>query len=104
MNDLTRASINAFLVKKGLESQETRLLPNGFGTALESYLKEFAAHTGQAAEIAAALRRQVGINNRIIVASDSRAVRGSYAYASMVMKEMANRVEGFMPDYRVIAA
>lgn len=104
MKNTTRAVINAFLVKQGLHSQQTRRLPHGFGTALETYLKDYAAHTGQTAEIAAWLRQQVAINNRIIVASDSRAVQGSYAYASMVMKEMANRLEGFMADYRVIAA
>lgn len=104
MKNTTRAVINAFLVKQGLQSQQTGRLPQGFGYALESYLKQFAGCTGQTAEVAARLRQQIGINNRIIVASDSGAVRGSYAYANMVLREMANRLEGFMADYRVIAA
>lgn len=104
MKDSTRSTINAFLLKQAMWMQQHDRVPQGFGEMLERYLKEFAAYTGQPHEVAEWLRRQIGINNRIIVASDSASVRSRYAYACGIFREMANRVEGFMPDYRVIAA
>ncbi|ARF52759.1 DUF905 family protein [Pantoea stewartii] len=123
MNDVTRALINAYLLKQGYTAQESASsrsgsqievrhnghlvwraweFEEGFADSLERYLKEFAVSGDTRADVVEKIKKQIAINNEAFAASRDSAEQERLSYASTVLGEMIRRIEGFPPNDRIM--
>lgn len=104
MNKATANNINNWLIKLWKHYAQFKRSPSGFGDTLEHYFRFFCTTPEKLAAVIKGLRDRIMINNWVIVSTYSNDERSSHGYAASVMGELIRRLQGDIPDYRILPA
>jgi hypothetical protein len=104
MNKATANNINNWLIKLWKHYAQVNRSPSGFGETLEHYFRFFCTTPEKLAAVIKGLKARIAVNNWVAVSTSSNDERSSYCYASSVMSELIRRLQGDIPDYRILPA